>query len=227
MRIRKGLLLIVLPVVCSGLTSCANQEGQAAPEASPAVRVPATDPTGTPTPTAKHTVVETGSRIRPFSLPTFKEFARDASFSDVVVGTIKATKVIVGEAGDVQTRVSIQVEEARSATPGTTIAAREPGGVVRLSEVAETFRGHVSDTDLQRRSDELVDYQAEGFPHSKVGQRVLAVLGGSESSAGGPFIAALLIDQGAGNFGWAAAPPNPRWSRSYPPSDVATFVLAR
>lgn len=74
---------------------------------------------------AGYQVQTEGAPIRQFWLPTFAEFVQDPHVSNVVVGTVEASRTTVSQPGNaVETILTIAVESSKESS-ATTVTARD------------------------------------------------------------------------------------------------------
>lgn len=210
---KSGVVAVLLASV--SLAACGSKDPNAPESATP----PATQPSYSPTvktqsqPKVTQRVGMQGARVAAYGAESLDEFARSSFVSKVVIGRVISTESRVyspKEDDVVYTEVTIEPDNA----PGTVVRMRELGGIVRMSQVAGSLSGHVSEEELARRGDELVEYTNVDFPvHSAVGDRVLALLGGQPSGLG-YFSAAALVQDDSGAFVWPSKAPNDAWEHS-------------
>lgn len=123
-----------------------------------------------------------GALIRQFSLPTFAEFVQDPHVSNVVIGTVEASRTTVSQPGSaVETILTITVESSRESS-ATTVTAREYGGIVNVEQVRDDFETKLGRKLTKKELAEKVDYQWGGVSHAQIGDHVLLAV--SEDTSG-------------------------------------------
>ena len=169
-----------------------------------------------------------GALTVPYSLDNLDEFAKSSIISDVVVGTVIATKTYVVEPGaEVYTDVVIEVTSARTAEPGSRITIRENGGIVTLAQVKSVMEGRLSAEEIRKQADTTIDFSIKNQPHTQKGQSVLFFVGGQVSDPGGQYAAARMIDEkDDGQYSWMGEPFNDAWVRQFSSSQATSeFAL--
>jgi hypothetical protein len=196
MKLRNLMRLLVLLILVVPATACSTAAHRGSGDVA--------------TPQVPATVIMDGALRREYFAPSLSAFTRSGLVTQVVRGQIVATDVRVQEPGtEVFTFVTIEVDGGR--LRGSQVVTRSHGGVVTLGQVAADFEGRMEPAEIEKHADSLVDYQVDGQPHPKVGEHVLALLGGQSTDPGGYFTAAILIQDSDGRFSWPGVRANPDW----------------
>lgn len=175
---------------------------------------------------AKYQVTAEGSLIRQFSLPTLAEFVRDPYVSNVIVGTVEASRTIVLQPDNsVETVLTVAVEDSKVST-AKMVTAREYGGVVSVEEVRDDFESKIGRKLAKKELSEKVEYHSEGVPRAQVGDRVLLAVA-DDGSGLADYTVLTRLESAAStatrsaevSFEWPGEPPNPAW-RGVTPADL-------
>lgn len=165
-----------------------------------------------------------GALIRPYAAESLSEFAADPYVVGVVRGTVTKVESLASDEGSVNSILTVSVSRGLGLKAGSTIQASEPGGVVPISEVRDQFEGKDWQEPLTAKDlSQMVDYQMEGFPHSKVGDDVVMFL--AEGVGDGVYaLATKLVPNGAGFRFEDGEAPNPTWSPDVPAATVDSLI---
>ncbi|MGW3494782.1 hypothetical protein [Streptomyces sp. NPDC001020] len=173
--------------------------------------------------TPDHKVILDGALNRSYAAPSLAAFASQAGASNVISGTVTATRPLVTEpATTVETILTISVERQRDADAPATVEVREQGGVVSVAQVRSDFEGKMGRKLTDEELAETVDYQFNGIEHARVGDQVLVVVADDTSvQKEGAYVSlARLVREGATGalakssstkFTWPGEAPNPAW----------------
>ncbi|MEU0316537.1 hypothetical protein [Nocardioides sp. NPDC006273] len=220
----RALIGLTAAAAALGLAACSSTVAEDDSAAAPAQITPSQD---TKKVKARYQVQAEGAMIRQFSLPTFAEFVHDPYVSNVIVGTVEASRTAVSQPGTaVETVLTITVEDSKEST-GQTVTAREYGGIVTVEQVRDDFEAKLDRKLTKKELTETVDYQWEGVPHAQIGDRVLlAVTDDASDSADYLTLTRLMSTDTATNraasasFDWDGEPPNHAWDGTVTPADL-------
>lgn len=207
-----------------GLVGCSSTDGADRPAGMSAQVAPSPSSQEVK---AKYDVQATGTLIRQFSLPTFAEFVQDPHVSNVVVGTVEASRATVSQPGNaVETILTIAVESSKESSK-VTVTAREYGGIVNVGQVRDDFESKLGRKLTKKDLAEKVDYQWEGVPHAQIGDQVLLAVTEDASGAADYTTLTRLAStapaaSGADStsFDWPGEPPNPAWDTAVTLADL-------
>ncbi|MFB6517879.1 hypothetical protein [Streptomyces sp. NPDC056401] len=204
------------------LSACSGQSTEAKDSSSTSADHKATtDRTGK----ADHTVHAEAALTRDYNVPTLAEFARQPLNSNVIRGTVTATRsVVTPPANIVETILTVSVERQRDGSAPTTAEVREPGGVVTVAQIRSDFESKLGRKLTDKELAQTADYRFNEIEHAKVGDLVLIVVADDPSTekAGaytsrarlaleGASIAGKTSGEGSGKFTWPGKPMNPKW----------------
>lgn len=171
-------------------------------------------------------VLESSLR-REYFLPDLTAFVKSDLVTSIVEGRVVETDTRVLEPGtEVVTFVTLEVAGGKGEKPHQ-IVTRETGGTVTLEQVRAEFEGRVSEADLDRNANKVIEYRSEGWPVSQPGENVLVFLGGTQEDPGGFFTALKLLPDGKGTFEWPEGAPNPSWDATFTEDEIATLTLLK
>lgn len=207
-----------------GLAACSSTDAADPPAGTPAQIAPSQD---TQEVKARYQVQTESALIRQFSLSTFAEFVQDPHVSNVVVGTVEASRATVSKPGTtVETILTITVESSKEAS-ATTVTAREYGGIVNVEQVRDDFESKLGRKLTKKELAEKVDYQWEGVPHAQIGDHVLLAVTEDTSRAADyttltrlASAASTTSKADSTSFNWPGEPPNPAWDTAVIPADL-------
>ncbi|MTB89662.1 hypothetical protein H9L21_14205 [Aeromicrobium senzhongii] len=154
--------------------------------------------------------------MRTFFVPTLAEFAHEASVTNVIEGTVTATRPLVTQpANVVETILTVDVTRQRDDSRPTTVEVREQGGLVQVSQVRSDFEGKLGRELEPGELDEWVDFRSDGVEHAGVGEQVLIVVGPDSTRGADAYVGlARLKGSRGGNYVWPGRSPNPSWETS-------------
>lgn len=218
--------LIAASIAAAGiilsLSACSGQSTEATGSSSTSADHKATaDRAGK----ADHTVHAEAALTRDYNVPTLAEFARQPLNSNVIRGTVTATRsVVTPPANIVETILTVSVERQRDGSAPTTAEVREPGGVVTVAQIRSDFESKLGRKLTEKELAQTADYRFNEIEHAKVGDLVLIVVADDPSTekAGAYTSRARLVLDGAsiagktsggtsGKFTWPGKPMNPKW----------------
>jgi hypothetical protein len=219
----RALIGLTAAAAALGLAACSSTVAEDDSAPAPAQITPSQD---TEKVKARYQVQAEGAMIKQFSLPTFAEFVHDPYVSNVIVGTVEASRTTVSHPGTaVETVLTITVEDSKEST-GQTVTAREYGGIVTVEQVRDDFEAKL-DRKLKKELTETVDYQWEGVPHAHVGDRVLLAVTDDASDAADYLTLTRLVSTdtatsraASASYDWDGEPPNPAWGGTVTPADL-------
>lgn len=167
-------------------------------------------------PGPRHVVEMESERVRTFLVPTLAEFARGASVTNVIEGTVTATRPLVTQpANVVETILTVDVTRQRDDARPTTVEVREQGGLVQVAQVRSDFEGKLGRELEPGELDAWVDYRSDGEEHAEIGEQVLIVVGADTSRGRDAYVGlARLKVSRTGSYVWPGRSPNPSWETS-------------
>lgn len=170
-------------------------------------------PSASAAPTPRHVVEMEGERVRPFLVPTLAEFTQDPFVTNVIEGTVTATRPLVTQpANVVETILTVDVTRQRDEDRPKTVEVREQGGLVKVSQVRSDFEGKLGRELEPGELDQWVDFRSDGAEHAAIGEQVLIVVGSDSDRSKDAYVGlARLKRSGDGGYGWSGRSPNPRW----------------
>ena len=182
-------------------------------------------PAGVPVdqPKADHVVHLEGALTRLYDVPSLTAFAGQRQVSNVIVGTVTKLEPLVTQPGNtVETLLLIDVASQREKGGPTQVEVREQGGVVPVEAVRSDFEGKIGRKLTSKELAQTVDYQFDGQPHAKVGDRVLVIVADDGSGEGRYVSLARLAatgsptsrELGSSSFSWPGERPNAKWQES-------------
>ncbi|MFD0318017.1 hypothetical protein [Streptomyces flavalbus] len=166
---------------------------------------------------ADHIVNAEAALTLDYEAPTFAEFARQPLTSNVISGTVTATRTVVTPpANIVETVLTVSVGRQRNPKGATTVEVREPGGIVTVEQVRSDFEDKLGRELTEEELAETADYRFNGVEHAKVGDRVLIVVADDPATdeKNSYTSRARLVPAGpAGSkkFTWPGKAMNPKW----------------
>ncbi|WP_415948200.1 hypothetical protein [Streptomyces sp. KLOTTS4A1] len=173
---------------------------------------------------ADHTVRLEAALTRQFDTPSLAAFAGQPGISNVISGTVTATRsVVTGPENTVETILTLSVERQRNPLAPKTVQVREQGGIVTVEQVRSDFEGKLGRQLTKKELAETVEYVFNGIEPASTGDRVLIVVA-DDTDTKGHYIGLARLKAAAGadaahkssgtEFGWPGKRPNSAWEKT-------------